>query len=79
MIKMGFNHFCMFVNFQYRGLNHLELYCTLTIKAWLKLNMHFDCRYQELSNACTFRLVYASIVLNVRDGMESKYPSIVFF
>ena len=66
----------MFVNFQYRGLQHLELYDTLSIEAWLKLNVHFDCRYLELRNACTFRLVY--IVLNVRDGIESKYTSIVF-
>ena len=28
--KMGFNHFLMFVTFQYRGLNYLDLYCTLT-------------------------------------------------
>ena len=38
--------------------------------------MHFDCRYLELWNACIFRLDY--IVLNVRDGIESEYPSIVF-
>ena len=37
--------------------------CTLTIEAMLKSNKHFDCRYQELCNACIFRLVY--IVLNV--------------
>ena len=30
----------------------------------------------ELWNACIFILVY--IVLNVRDGTDSKYPSIVF-
>ena len=36
----------------------------------------FNCRYLELCNACTFRLVY--IVLNARDGIESEYPSIVF-
>ena len=29
--KICFNHFCVFVTFQYRGLNHLELYCILTI------------------------------------------------
>ena len=39
--------------------------------------MQFDCRYLELWNACIFRLVYI-IVLNVGDGMESEYPSIVF-
>ena len=66
----------MFVTFQYRGLNHLELYCTLTIKAWLKSDINFDCRYLELLNACIFSLVV--IVLNVRDRNESKYPSIVF-
>ena len=42
MIKMGFNYFLMFVTFQYRGLHHLELYCTLTIETWLKLKMQFD-------------------------------------
>ena len=26
----------MFVSFQYRGLNYLELHCTLTIEEWLK-------------------------------------------
>ena len=54
----------------------MELHCTLTIEAWHKLNMHFDCGYLELCNACIFGLVY--IVLNVRDRTESKYPSIVF-
>ena len=37
----------MFVKFQYRELRNLELYCTLTIEAWHKLNMHSDCRYLE--------------------------------
>ena len=121
----------MFVNFHYRGLIHLELYCTLIIEAWFKLNMHLDCRYVELWNACivskhTAPYAYSSgqssmrtlpphtaptgqqlyafrpphnlpgscmrrygtylqcifilicIVLNVRDGMESKYSSISF-
>ena len=27
--KMGFNLFLMFVTFQFRGLHHLELYCTI--------------------------------------------------
>ena len=31
----------MFATFQYRGLYHLELHSTLTIEAWLKLNMRF--------------------------------------
>ena len=22
----------------------LDLYCTLTIEAWLEINMHFDCK-----------------------------------
>ena len=66
----------MFVNFKYKGLHDLELYCTLIIEAWLKLNIQFDRRYLELYNACIFGLVF--IVLNVRDGTESKYPSIVF-
>ena len=75
-IKMGFNHFRMHVTFQYRGLHHLDMYCTLIIEAWLKLNIHFDCRYLEVWNACIISLVF--LVLNVRDGIESKYPSIVF-
>ena len=66
----------MFVTFQYRGLHHLDMYCTLIIEAWLKLNIRFDCRYLELWNAFIICLVF--IVLNVRDRTESKYPSIVF-
>ena len=75
-MKMGFNQFLMFVTFQYRGFNHFELYCTLTIEVWLKLTIHFDCRYLELLNACIFSLVF--IVLNARDRNKSKYPSDVF-
>ena len=30
--KNGFNLKCL--TFQYRGLNHLKLYCTSTIEAW---------------------------------------------
>ena len=48
MIKKGFNDFLMFVIFQYRGLNHLELHCTLTIEAWLNLNINVDCKYLKL-------------------------------
>ena len=66
----------MFVTFQYRGLHHLELYCTLTTGACLKLSMHFDCRYLELRNACIYRLVY--IVSKVRNAPESEYRSIDF-
>ena len=40
------------------------------IEAWLKLNIRFDYRY------LVFNLVF--IVLNVRGGIESNYPSIVF-
>ena len=65
----------MFVTFQFRGLYHLEQYCTLTIEARLILNIHLDCSYLELYNACIISLVF--IVFNVRDGTESKYPSIV--
>ena len=32
----------MFVTFQYRGITHVDMYCTLTIETWLKLNMHFN-------------------------------------
>ena len=51
----------------------MELYCTFTIKAWLKLNMHFDCRYLELCYACIFRLVYIVIftLANVFPSMNS--------
>ena len=55
----------------------MELYCTLTIETWLKSNMHFECKYLELLNASIFRLVFS--VLNVRDGLESKYPLMFFF
>ena len=72
---MGFNHCLMFATLN-KWLNHLELSCTLTIETWLKSSMHFDCKYLGLRNVCTFSLVY--IVLDVRDGTESKYPSIVF-
>ena len=64
------------MNFQYSGCNHSKLYCSLTIEAWLKLNMYFECRYLKLWNACVPNLVY--IELNISDGIDSKYPSIVF-
>ena len=73
---MGLNHFWMFVTFQYRGLYHLDMYCTLIIQAWLKSNIHFGCRYLELWNACIISLVF--IVLNVRDGNKSKYLQLFF-
>ena len=72
--KNGFNHFWMFVTSV--SMHHLDLYCSLIIEAWLKTNIRFDCRYLELWNACIISLLY--IVLNVRDGTESKYHSIVF-
>ena len=52
------------------------MYCTLIIEAWLKLTIQFDCRYLEQLNTCIIGL--DCIVLYVRDGTESKYPSIVF-
>ena len=67
----------MFDTFQYRGFIKLELYCTLTTEALLRLNMHFDCRYLELLNACAISLVFF-IVLNAVDRNEFKYHSIVF-
>ena len=54
----------------------MDLYCTLFIKEWLKLNIQFDCRYPELLNACI--IGFAFIVINIRHGTESKYHSIVF-
>ena len=51
--------------------------CTLTIEAWLKLIKHFDSRYLELLNACILILVY--MLLNVRNGINFKYPSIVIY
>ena len=49
-LKIGFNHFRVFVTFQYKRLYHLDTfkYCTLIIEAWLKSNIHFDCIYLEL-------------------------------
>ena len=67
-------HFRMFANFQYRGLNNFELYCTLTIDGGLILGMHLYSRYLKCMH--NFRLVY--MVLNVRDGIESIYPSNFF-
>ena len=67
-IKIGFNHFKVFVTFRYRGLHHLDTYCTLIIEAWLKSNIYFDCRYLELWNACIINLVF--IVMNIWDGTE---------
>ena len=66
----------MFVTFQNRRLNHLEMYRILTIEAWLNLNINFGYRYLELWTACIISLVFT--VLNFRDEIESKYPSIVF-
>ena len=43
----------------------MELYCILTIEAWLKLSISFDCRYLILCTACIFSLIF--IVLNVRE------------
>ena len=44
--KNGFqSFFLMFGTFQYRGLHHLDMYCTLITEAWLKSIIHFDCRY----------------------------------
>ena len=50
----------MFENFEYTGLNHLELYCTLTIEAWLTL-------IAGIWNYEMHALVYILIVLNLRD------------
>ena len=48
----------------------------LTIEAWLNFNINSDCRYLGLQTACIINLVFT--VLNFRDEIESKYPSIVF-
>ena len=64
----------MFVTFQYRGLHHLDVYCTLTIEALMKSRIHLYCRCLELLNAFTISLVF--IKLKERDGTDSKYPSI---
>ena len=64
----------MFVTFKYKRLNHLVVRWTLTIEAWLKLNIHFDNKYLENMKCMYFCLDF--IALNVRDGIESKYPSI---
>ena len=45
----GLSYFqSLFVTFQYRGLHHSALYCTLIIEAWLNSNFHFDCTYLKL-------------------------------
>ena len=51
-IKMGLNHVWVCVIFQYRGLYHFDMHCTLIIEAWLKSNIQFGYRYLELWNAC---------------------------
>ena len=56
----------------------MEQYCSLTIEAWLKLNVDFDKRYLELRTARIFSFNLVFVVLNFRDYMESEYPSIVF-
>ena len=50
----------------------MELCCTLTIEACLKLNMYFVSRYLDLLNTCMLKLVYTCtcILLNVRNGMD---------
>ena len=50
----------------------MELCCTLTIEACLKLNMFFVSRYLDLLNTCMLKLVYTftCILLNVRNGMD---------
>ena len=48
----------------------------ITIEAWFKSNINFDCRYLELWTVFIYSLVF--IVLNVRDEIESQYHSIVF-
>ena len=42
-IKWGLIFFEFLWTSHNRGFNRLELYCTITIEAWLKLNLHFDC------------------------------------
>ena len=59
----------MFVTFQYIGLHHLDLYCTLIIEGMLNSNIQFYCRYPELRNSCIIGFFF--IVMNVRDGTES--------
>ena len=63
--KMGVNHFWMSVIFQYRGLHHLDMYCTLIIEAWLKSNIHFDSKYLELWNKCIIGLVFIVLIVRV--------------
>ena len=44
-MKMGFNHLNV-CDFQYRGLNHLELYCTHTGKCIRRFGgIYAYCRY----------------------------------
>ena len=79
---MGFNHFWMFVTFRYRGLNNLELYCFLTIDAWLKSNINSDCRYclsTLTRHIWTFNYLSSNLPIFAlkRCGFESR--SVSFF
>ena len=62
----------MLVTYQFIGLHHLNMYCTLSIEAYLKSNIHFDL---SLSNACIISFVFT--LLNVRDGTESRRLNII--
>ena len=64
----------MFATVKYKGLHHLDPYCTLINEALLKSKMHFDSRYLEFINACLLKLV--NILLNMRNGIEFQYHSI---
>ena len=72
---MGFNQCLRFVTFQYIGFNHLELYCILTIVAWLNLT---SILIADIWNYEPHVYLFIFFVLNVRTTIESKYPSIVF-
>ena len=58
------------MTFKYRWLNHLDLYCTLTIESILIADIW---NYEMHAKLAQFLLH-----LNVRDGTETKYSLIVF-
>ena len=57
-MKMDLNHFFNVCKLSVWRVKQFGAVLYLSIEAWLKSSMHFDCRYLELLNACVFRLAY---------------------
>ena len=64
--------------FYVQRVRKLELYCTLTMQAWLKVNMHFNNRYLELFNACILKKKKKQHSNNVRNRIKYIISFIVF-